>query len=744
METLEFNDKQTLELDVLGMSCVGCANSIKTYLSNTEGVYSVDINFTSEVAVIEHNPEIKSKESIIDDIKKLGYDVVLEEDEDLAELSKRKQLNLQRNKIIVSILLSIVIVLFNMNEHIGFVHNLNITHNVILIILFFISSIVVFWCGDKFLKGAITALRSGTSDMNTLITLGVSASYIYSIIISLNQIFHLDISVLNNTHEVYYETAAMIISFILIGNFLEAVLKSRTQTSIKKLKELQSKFVTVIRNNEEIKISYKKVKENDIVIIKTGDKIPVDGEIIDGFCVADESAMTGESLLIEKKPGDKLMSGTMLKNGFVKIRAEKVGKDTMLSRIIDLVKDASNSKPKIQRLADKVSSIFVPSVVIIAILTFSVWYLIIGLEFDKALLYSVSVLIIACPCALGLASPMAVVIGIGRSAENGILFNNVEAIEKLNKIDTICFDKTGTLTTGKMEIREINVLDKSLESDFMKYVFTVEKFSNHPIAKSITEYCIKNNIEVYKDITDLRNIEGKGVEANVNGNKILIGNESLVKDINKEIIKNVSKSNLYVLVNNKFSGYIEFEDKIKPESKNIVNKLMNDGNSIYMISGDNEKAAKEIASELNIKDFSFKTLPDEKEKIISELQSKGKNVAMVGDGINDAPSLAKANVGIAIGTGQDIAIDSADVILAKGDLRNISKAIKISHKTVTIIKQNIFWAFFYNILAIPLAAGTLSPWGIVISPIMAAMFMALSDVVTVMINSLRLKYVNID
>jgi len=739
-------DKQTLELDVLGMSCIGCANSIKTYLENTKGVFSVNINFSTEVAVIEHNPDTKSKDSIIADIKKLGYDVIMEDDEEAAEIARKKQLSNQRIKIGTSIILTIVITFFSMSGHFDFIKNLNIPYDITLVLLFFLSSFVIFWCGDKFLKGAVSALKNKTSDMNTLITVGVMASYIYSIIISANHLFRLNIQVLNNSHEVYYETATMIISFILIGNYLESVLKSKTQTSIKKLKELQSKVVTVIRNNEEIQISFKKVKEEDIVIIKTGDKIPVDGVIQEGYCVVDESAMTGESQLIEKKPEDKLISGTILKNGFVKMKAEKVGKDTMLSRIITLVKDASNSKPQIQRIADKVSAIFVPVVITIAIVTFLIWNLIIGAPFDRSLLYAVSVLIIACPCALGLASPMAVVIGVGRSAENGILFNNVEAIEKLNKIDTVCFDKTGTLTTGKMDIKKITVLNGYSENDFMKYVYSVEKYSNHPIAKSIENYCLNTGIDLIEDVKSLLNEEGMGLSADVNGIHINIGNEKMMesKGIKKTDSYTGDKSNLYISFNNKLAGYIEFEDKLKPESKETVTRLLNDKKSVFMISGDNEITAGKIAGDLGIKDFSFKTLPDEKEKLVSSLQNKGKNVAMIGDGINDAPSLAKANVGVAIGTGQDIAIDSADVILVKGDLRNFIKAINISHKTVSIIKQNIFWAFFYNALAIPLAAGVLSPVGIVVTPVMAAMFMAFSDVITVMVNSLRLKFVSID
>ena len=465
------------------------------------------------------------------------------------------------------------------------------------------------------------------------------------------------------------------------------------------------------------------------------------------MCVVDESAMTGESMPIEKKKGDELISGTILKNGMVKLIAEKVGKDTTLSRIISLVKEASNSKPKIQRLADKISAIFVPSVVSVAVITFLIWFIIMKVPMDKSLLYAVSVLIIACPCALGLASPLAVVIGVGRAAENGILFNNVEAIEKMNKIDTLCFDKTGTITTGEMQIKNIQTFEGFDSNKMMEYVFSVEKYSNHPIAKSIYNYCFEQNINIYDDIKELKETGGTGISAIVMEKEVIIGNENIIKERNIKIpgdnVPNNGKT-LYVSIGGELKGIIEFEDNIKPESGETIKRFKSMGYDIYMISGDSKENTSAIAREIGIDNFSYKTLPEQKERIITDLQEKKKNVAMIGDGINDAPSLAKANVGIAIGTGQDIAIDSADVILVKGELTSIIKAINISSKTVSIIKQNIFWAFFYNIIAIPLAAGILSPVGIIVSPVMASMFMAFSDVVTVIGNSLRLKNVKID
>jgi len=743
----EIKSKDNFEFDIIGMSCNGCANSINTYLTNLDGINNVNINFTSENGKVNYDSKKISKEFITTQIKSLGFDVLPEDNEDESDKLKLMQLRNQKIKLISAAFLSLLIMAVSMREHIHIL-NLNfLSENFSLILLIIMSSIVIFWCGSKFLKGSITSLKNKTSDMNTLITIGSMSSYLYSLAISINLMFGLNLKSFAVTKDVYFETAAMIITFILLGNYLEAVLKSRTQSSIKKLKELQTKVVTIIRNGIELTVPFKKVKINDIVVIKIGDKIPVDGIIMEGFCVVDESAMTGESLPIEKNAGDSLISGTLMKNGFVKMKAVKVGMDTMLSKIIELVKDASNTKPKIQKIADKISSVFVPIVILISIATFLTWHFIFSAEFGKSLLFAVSVLIIACPCALGLASPIAIVIGVGRAAENGILFNNADAIENLAKINTICFDKTGTLTTGEMQVKNIQVLNDLSEKELMKIVYSIEKLSNHPIAKSIINYGKDNNLIPETNVTEFTNESGFGVSAKVNEKFILIGNDNLMNSrgiVISDIINHNQKNKLYVSVNSEIAGVIEIEDKIKEEAFGVIKKLEENNLKIFMISGDNESAAKKVAAELSIKDFSFKTLPDEKEKIISKLQSESKNVAMIGDGINDAPALAKANVGIAIGAGQEIAIDSADVILVKDDLNNILKSIMISRNTVRIIKQNFFWAFFYNVVAIPIAAGVFAPFGIVISPVMAAMLMAASDIVTVFGNSIRLKYMNIN
>lgn len=744
---MENNKYQKLELDIVGMSCTNCAKSIQTYLQKIDGIKSVEINFTSETAEIEYESKKVSKETIKENIKKLGY-TPIEEEVDEAEEKRNKALKKQRIKIFFSILFSIIIIGISMRDHFNFLKFLNnANENLLYIILIFLSSIVVFWCGNKFLIGAFNALKNKTSNMDSLVSLGTLSSYIYSLILSLNHIFNLKISLFQNSHEVYFETSSMIITFILIGNYLEAKLKAKTYTSINKLKGLRSKYVNIIRNGNELQIPYRKVKVNDIVIVKTGEKVPVDGYILEGQCIVDESTVTGESMNYEKLEGDYMISGTMVINGAVKIRAEKVGEDTTLSKIINLVKEASLSKPKIQRLADKISAVFVPLVIIIAILTFLIWHIIIGEAFDKSLLYAVSVLIIACPCALGLASPMAVVIGIGRAAENGVLFNNIEAIEKLNKVNTICFDKTGTLTTGKMKIKSIQSTNGFNVNEVLKYAYSLEKYSNHPIAKSINYYCSNKNIIPYQDVENVVNHHGMGITGIVNKKQVIIGNSRILRSNNIPLPDKYENNNnklLYISIENKVLAAIEFSDTEKAGNQEIISKLKEKDIDLYLISGDEETATKQVANSLDIKNYIFKALPEDKEKIISKLQKDGKYVAMVGDGINDTPSLARANVSIAVGTATDIVVDSSDIVLLKGEIKNIVKAFNISRHTVRIIKQNIFWAFFYNIIAIPLAAGILSPYGIIISPVMASMLMAFSDVVTVIGNSLRLKVVKID
>jgi len=740
--------RQEIELDIEGMDCPACALKIEKRVSKMPGVESIKVNLGSETATLSYFDDKQDLDSIMKEIVSLGYKAIepdSDEAEDDSEKEKKKVIIRLRNKILVSIFLSAFIVLFGMKDHISFLSS--IPTELANWISLPLSTVVVFWCGWKFLKGFWIALKTGTADMDSLIAMGTLSAYIYSMFI----IFFPHVSG-EHSHAVYFESAAMIITFILLGNFLEANLKSKTQYAIKSLTGLQSKDALVIRDGNELNVPIKKVRTGDVVLVKPGERIPVDGSVTEGSSAVDESMITGESVPDEKVTGKKVIGGTMNLNGFLKIRAEKVGKDSFLAKIINLVKDAQKSKPKIQRIADKVSAVFVPVVILIAIATFLIWNFAIGQIFSYSLLKAVAVLIIACPCALGLATPIAIVLGVGKAAENKILFNNAEAIENVNKIDTIVFDKTGTLTYADFDVTETIAMNGMPEDEILHIAASIENYSEHPIAKAIVEhYKVIDGagLGLYA-VEEFKMAPGIGVEAKVSGKLYRVGGANMIEKFSlegnfdeKRTADNTSLKNIYLFDGSRLIGEIKISDRIKSDAVRVINRLKSDNYNIALISGDGKLETESIASSLGITDYHYRVLPDGKQELIAKMQSAGKKVAMVGDGINDAPSLSKADLGIAIGTGQDIALESADVILVKGDLENLLALFKISNKTIRIIKQNIFWAFFYNAAAIPLAAGVFVPWGISISPVMASMFMAFSDVVTVLGNSMRLKFMKI-
>ncbi len=737
--------EKSIELNIEGMDCPSCAMKIEKSVAKISGVKNIKVDLGAETATIVYGEDIPL-DRFKTTIEKLGYKATEQEedsDEGLAEKERQSALRKFRIKIIWSIILSVIIVILGMKDHLDFLSP--IPTDLANWIALPLSTIVVFWCGWKFLRGFWAALKNLTADMDTLIAVGTLSAYVYSLAIMLFPGLAGE-----HGHTVYFESAAMIITFILVGNYLEANLKNKTQYAIKSLMNLQSKSAVIIKNGVEYEIPIRKVKADDLVIVKPGERVPVDGEVTEGASAVDESMVTGESVPNEKSAGSNVIGGTMNLNGYLKIRAVKVGKDTFLSKIINLVKDAQKSKPKIQRLGDKVAAVFVPIVILIAIGTFFVWLTLIDEAFSYSLLKAVAVLIIACPCALGLATPIAVVLGVGRAAEYKILFNNAEAIENVNKVDTIVFDKTGTITYAKFEVTDIIALNGYDNKEVLKKAASIENFSEHPIAKAIVEHYRKlynNDSELYK-VDDFRIASGIGVDAVIDGKNYKIGGANLLtKDSElqgypKNLKKEGGFNNIYLFEENELVGEIRIDDRIKENAAAVLAGLRRKYH-LAMISGDGKNATEKIAKEVSIDEYYYQVLPDKKQEIISKMQSEGRTVAMIGDGINDAPSLSKADFGIAIGTGQDIAIQSADVILVKGELENISALFKISKKTIRIIKQNLFWAFFYNAAAIPLAAGVLVPYGISVSPIMAAMFMAFSDVVTVLGNSMRLKYLKI-
>ncbi len=736
-------ENNIIELNIEGMDCPSCAMKIEKTLNKLDGV-NIKVDLGSETATVDITNPTLDLSYIKNQIDKLGYKAVeqdIDVNEAAAEVEKKKNQKIYKQKIITSIILSVIIVLLGMKEHLGFLASISVdAANLISLPL---STIVVFWCGAKFIKGFLIETKALSPGMDSLIVIGVLSAYFYSVVIMIfPQISG------EHDHAVYFESAAMITTFILLGNYLEFNLKNKTQYAIKSLLSLQSKKALVLRDGNEVETPISKVKPGDVVLVKPGERIPVDGIVIEGSSSVDEAMITGESMPADKVTGSKAIGGTVNINGYLKIKTEKAVNESFLSRIITLVKDAQKSKPKIQRIADKVSAVFVPIVIVVAIGTFVVWNFAIGQTLSYSLLKAVAVLIIACPCALGLATPIAIVLGVGKAAEYKILFNNAEAIETVNKIDTIIFDKTGTLTYANFEVTDIIPYSNGVhytQNDILKKAASIENYSEHPIAKAIVAYYKKSNdnSELLK-VDSFKNTSGIGVEAVIGGVNYKIGGANLVsKDSLRVEAVNGAMKNIYLFENEALIGEIHLSDRVKDNAKEIIGILKNDGYSLALISGDNKSATEKIANELGITDYRYEILPDKKQSIISEIQSNGKKAAMIGDGINDAPALSKADLGIAIGTGQDIAIQSADVILVNGDLENILALFKISNKTIRIIKQNIFWAFFYNAAAIPLAAGVFVGIGISISPVMASMLMAFSDVVTVLVNSMRLKYMKI-
>lgn len=724
-------DCSYIELDIEGMDCPSCAMKIERRLKKLDGIQNAKVDLANETAGIFVNVNGPQLSFIKNEIDKLGYKAIEQEaDEDdlQAETEKQKARSLFRKKIITAVTLSVIIVILGMKEHIE-----SMSFIPLEIANWFslpLSTIVVFWCGSKFIKGFIADIRARSAGMDSLIAIGTLSAYFYSIIILLFP------SVSGEHHQtVYFESAAMIITFILLGNYLEFNLKNKTHYAIKELTRLQAKKAVVLRNGVETEVPIRKVRIGEIVLVKPGERIPVDGKVTEGSSNIDEAMMTGESLPVEKHAGENVLGGTLNLNSYLKIETTKSVKDSLLSRIILMVKDAQKSKPRIQRIADKVSAVFVPVVILIAVITFFVWFSYIGETLSFSLLKAVAVLIIACPCALGLATPIAIVLGVGKAAEYKILFNNAEAIENVNKIDTVLFDKTGTLTYGKFDVKKIIPYNGFSESEVLKIAASIEQYSEHPIAKAIVKYYNSSQNGFY-EIKEFSNTTGIGVSGYISNDLYRIGGANMNNS-------GINSRNITIYKNNEPIGEIELSDKVKDNSAEVLNKLKNEKLKIAMITGDNKATASEIAEELGITEYMAQVLPDKKQEYVSRLQQNGAKVAMVGDGINDAPALSAADLGIAIGTGQDIAIHSADVILVKGDLENILALFKISRKTITVIKQNIFWAFFYNAAAIPVAAGVFAGIGLTVSPVMASMIMALSDVVTVLLNSMRLKYLKL-
>lgn len=733
-----------IELSIEGMSCAACVRRVEMALKNVAGVLDATVNLSTERASIAYLPGIANIEELNFAVELSGYKAKFineQPTEDWERLSREENYKrLFRNLIFSAILTSLILV----SSFLDMFTDLKIIPEQILwLILFGLTTPVLVYAGRQFYVGAWKALKHRTADMNTLIAIGTGAAYLYSLIATFLPGF-----LPEDMRHVYYDTTAVIITLILFGRLLEARAKGRTSEAIKRLMGLQPKTARVIRNESEIDIPINEVQVGDFVIVRPGERIPVDGEVINGTSTVDESMITGESLPVKKEAGNEVIGATINKTGWFKFRATKVGKDTALAQIIRLVQQAQGSKAPIQRLADFVASVFVPVVIGIAILSFIIW-LYSGPEpsLIYALITFVTVLIIACPCALGLATPTSIMVGTGKGAENGILIRNGEALETVHKIKTVVVDKTGTITVGKPTVTDVIPLDKFDEDDIHSMAAAVEQGSEHPLGEAIVNSARDKGLKILKT-KNFKALPGYGVEAEVNGTNVYVGNLKLMqnREIEVRLIKDKlieladeGKTPMIIAFDNKVVGVIAVADPIKNDSINVIQTLQKMGLEIVMITGDNWSTAKAIARNIGIDQVFAEVLPEEKVNQIKKLQKEGKKVAMVGDGINDAPALAQADTGIAIGTGTDVAMEASDITLIGGNLTSVVTAIQLSKATMRNIKQNLFGSFIYNIFGIPIATGVLYPFfGILLNPMFAAAAMAASSV-TVVSNALRLR-----
>ncbi|WP_270179814.1 heavy metal translocating P-type ATPase [Alkalihalobacillus sp. CinArs1] len=731
--------KEQVELDIHGMTCAACSTRVEKGLNRTSGVASASVNLTTESGVVAYQPGAITVDEIIEKVKKLGYDAVVKEDREEKKSHKEEEIKKKKVKLGISVLLSLPL-LYTMIAHLPFDVALPLPDLFMNPwFQFLLATPVQFYIGAPFYVGAYRALINKSANMDVLVALGTSAAYFYSVVEGIRLLltpgYH---------PELYFETSAVLITLILVGKLFEDLAKGRTTQAITKLLNLQAKEASVLRDGEEVKVPVDQVVVGDTIIVRPGEKIPVDGSVQKGKSSVDESMITGESIPIEKTNGDAVIGSTINENGTLTITAEKVGSDTALAGIIKIVEEAQGSKAPIQRMADIISGIFVPIVVGIAFVTFLVWYLWVNpYDLPQALEVAIAVLVIACPCALGLATPTSIMVGTGKGAEIGVLFKGGEFLEGTHKVDAILLDKTGTITKGKPEVTDFKVFEGE-EQEVLSYLVAAEKASEHPLARSIVQYGEQKQIKV-DEAESFEAIPGHGITSLIDGKRVLVGTRKLMERENiqytehEEVMaayETEGKTAMFIAIEQNISGIIAVADTVKETSKQAIQELRNLGIDVYMITGDNKRTAEAIGKQVNITGIYAEVLPEDKANKVKELQGQGKRVAMVGDGINDAPALATADIGMAIGTGTDVAIETADVTLVGGDLAHIPKAINLSRKTMKNIRQNLFWALFYNSIGIPIAAiGLLAPW-------VAGAAMAFSSV-SVVTNSLRLKRVKL-
>ena len=732
---------------VEGMTCASCVSRVEKKLSSLQGVHAVDVNLATEQVLVDYISALVDFESLRSALEEAGYRLLPEKSVCSSGDEERylKHLSELKLKLIFSGLTSLMVMFLSMQGESLF----NIQLQALNITLFILATPVQFYCGGQFYRGAFNGLRHGYADMNTLIAVGTSTAYFYSAWVTL-------LPGLSASLDVYYDTSVMIITLVLLGRWMEARAKHNASSAIKKLMGLQPKTAHVEREGKELEVSVEDLTMGDVVLVRPGEKIPVDGILIEGQSSIDESMLTGESVPVEKKSGDEAIGASLNKTGFFKMRVTRMGKDTVLAQIIQLVKQAQGSKAPVQRLADKIAGIFVPAVIGLALLAFAFWW---GFgdsfgplpttPFLFALMIFISVMIIACPCALGLATPTAIMVGTGKGAEMGILIKSGEALEQAEKLDTIVFDKTGTLTFGKPEVADVLLSPAAvLNADrLLLLAGSLEKQSEHPLAQAVVMEAKKHNLRL-ETVSGFEALPGFGVQGKIENKNVFLGNIKLMQEqkidfssMNDDLEKLATqgKTPMLLSVDGKLEGLITTTDKLKPYAKECVHRLKRMGLKVMMVTGDNRKTAQAVAQQLDIDDVISEVLPSGKRDEIRKLMEEGRKVAMVGDGINDAPALAESTVGIALGSGTDVAMEASDITLVTSDLRAVAQAIELSRRTMAKIRQNLFWAFFYNVLGIPIAAGILYPfYGVLLKPVFAAVAMSLSSV-SVVGNSLLLK-----